>query len=598
MIPSISSDRTSVKRRASCASRRAYESAPTRTAWNRPGSGDDDAPGEHLVAFRLRHRVGFAGEQRLVHLEPVRALHPTVGRDLVAGAQREEIVDDDGLDRDLRGLTVPDDARSGGVEHREPVEGALRSVLLHDADERVRDQHEAEQRVLDRPDDQDHDEHRAEDRVEPGEDVGPRDLGKRAARAVVGRVDLPARDAVGDGGRAQPFRPGGGGGFGRRGQLGRGRCHARQANARRLPDRCDGSRSGAGHVLRHAGRMRAFQFTEWQRPPELRDVAVPEPGPGEVLVRVAASGACHSDLHIMDVPAGFMPFTPPFTLGHETTGHVAAFGPGVERWQPRRRGGDLRTVGLWCVPAVSPVGRELLRARERARRRGRRARARRRHGGVRARPLGPPARPTRRSRSGRRRAARRRRVDPVPRHRTLAHCTRSGHDRGRHRCRRPRTHGCADPARTHPGARDRRRHGGHEARPRARRRRRRSVERERRRRRTRESCDERQRRGARRRLRRRRRDVGNRGELGPRGRRRHDRRPRVGHAAGELRDGPLRGIGADHILGLAARAHGGARSRARGQVPRPRRALLTRRRRRCYQRLRDGTVDGRAVVVP
>ena len=34
------------------------------------------------------------------------------------------------------------------------------------------------------------------------------------------------RDTVGDFGRAEPFRPGGGGGFGRRGQLGRGRCHS------------------------------------------------------------------------------------------------------------------------------------------------------------------------------------------------------------------------------------------------------------------------------------------------------------------------------------------------------------------------------------
>jgi alcohol dehydrogenase, propanol-preferring len=33
--------------------------------------------------------------------------------------------------------------------------------------------------------------------------------------------------------------------------------------------------------------MRAFQFVEWQEPPELREVPVPEPGPGQVLVKVA-----------------------------------------------------------------------------------------------------------------------------------------------------------------------------------------------------------------------------------------------------------------------------------------------------------------------
>ena len=48
--------------------------------------------------------------------------------------------------------------------------------------------------------------------------------------------------------------------------------------------------------------MRAFQFVEWQKPPELREVPVPEPGPGQVLVKVAGAGACHSDLHLMEAP--------------------------------------------------------------------------------------------------------------------------------------------------------------------------------------------------------------------------------------------------------------------------------------------------------
>lgn len=75
--------------------------------------------------------------------------------------------------------------------------------------------------------------------------------------------------------------------------------------------------------------MRAYQLTAWQRPPELRDVPVPEPGPGQVLVEVLAAGACHSDLHLMEWPEGIVPFTLPFTLGHENTGRVAALGPGV-----------------------------------------------------------------------------------------------------------------------------------------------------------------------------------------------------------------------------------------------------------------------------
>ena len=48
--------------------------------------------------------------------------------------------------------------------------------------------------------------------------------------------------------------------------------------------------------------MRAFQFVEWQKPPELREVPVPEPGPGQVPVKVAGAGACHADLHPMQAP--------------------------------------------------------------------------------------------------------------------------------------------------------------------------------------------------------------------------------------------------------------------------------------------------------
>jgi succinate semialdehyde reductase (NADPH) len=56
----------------------------------------------------------------------------------------------------------------------------------------------------------------------------------------------------------------------------------------------------------------------------LRD---PEPGPGEVLVRVAACGVCHSDLHLIK---GETPARLPMVLGHEIAGTVVALGDGVE----------------------------------------------------------------------------------------------------------------------------------------------------------------------------------------------------------------------------------------------------------------------------
>lgn len=72
--------------------------------------------------------------------------------------------------------------------------------------------------------------------------------------------------------------------------------------------------------------MKAVQLVRWQAEPELRDVEVPQPGPGEVLVKVVATGLCHSDLHVMEWPEGALPWRLPFTLGHETAGIVAALG--------------------------------------------------------------------------------------------------------------------------------------------------------------------------------------------------------------------------------------------------------------------------------
>jgi propanol-preferring alcohol dehydrogenase len=77
--------------------------------------------------------------------------------------------------------------------------------------------------------------------------------------------------------------------------------------------------------------MRAVVFSEWQTFPTIEDVDQPEPGPGEVLLKVAGAGACHSDVAIYKDfakdAAGSIP--PPFTLGHENAGWVEALGPGV-----------------------------------------------------------------------------------------------------------------------------------------------------------------------------------------------------------------------------------------------------------------------------
>jgi alcohol dehydrogenase, propanol-preferring len=90
--------------------------------------------------------------------------------------------------------------------------------------------------------------------------------------------------------------------------------------------------------------MRAYRLTEWQSQPELLDVAVPEPDPGEVLIKIGGAGACHSDLHLMEWPPGTTGFDPPFTLGHENAGWVEALGAGVEGL---RAGEAVAVYGPW-----------------------------------------------------------------------------------------------------------------------------------------------------------------------------------------------------------------------------------------------------------
>ncbi|MCC6944284.1 MAG: alcohol dehydrogenase catalytic domain-containing protein, partial [Thermomicrobiales bacterium] len=74
--------------------------------------------------------------------------------------------------------------------------------------------------------------------------------------------------------------------------------------------------------------MRAAVVHEFGKPLALDTVQVPEPGAGQVLVKVMASGVCHTDLHAAN---GDWPVKPklPFIPGHEGAGVVAAVGPGV-----------------------------------------------------------------------------------------------------------------------------------------------------------------------------------------------------------------------------------------------------------------------------
>ena len=63
-------------------------------------------------------------------------------------------------------------------------------------------------------------------------------------------------------------------------------------------------------------------------PLAVEEVPTPAPGPGEILVRVEASGLCHTDIHAAHGDWPVKP-TPPFIPGHEGVGIVERVGPGV-----------------------------------------------------------------------------------------------------------------------------------------------------------------------------------------------------------------------------------------------------------------------------
>jgi propanol-preferring alcohol dehydrogenase len=84
--------------------------------------------------------------------------------------------------------------------------------------------------------------------------------------------------------------------------------------------------------------MKAAVAHEFGKPLSLRNVDVPRPGSGQILLRVAASGVCHTDLHAVD---GDWPVKPklPFIPGHEAAGEVAAVGPDVTLFKEGDRAG-------------------------------------------------------------------------------------------------------------------------------------------------------------------------------------------------------------------------------------------------------------------
>jgi S-(hydroxymethyl)glutathione dehydrogenase/alcohol dehydrogenase len=89
--------------------------------------------------------------------------------------------------------------------------------------------------------------------------------------------------------------------------------------------------------------MKAAVMRAQNAPLSLEEVRIDDPDPGEVLVKTAASGICHSDLHVIE---GGLPVPPPCILGHEPAGIVEKVGAGVTDFKP----GDhvIGCITQWC----------------------------------------------------------------------------------------------------------------------------------------------------------------------------------------------------------------------------------------------------------
>ncbi|MGI9328678.1 MAG: Zn-dependent alcohol dehydrogenase [Pseudomonadales bacterium] len=77
--------------------------------------------------------------------------------------------------------------------------------------------------------------------------------------------------------------------------------------------------------------MKAAVFREVNQPMEIEDIAISKPGPREVLIRTAAAGVCHSDMHFFN---GTYPGQVPMVLGHESAGIVEQVGSDVQYVKP------------------------------------------------------------------------------------------------------------------------------------------------------------------------------------------------------------------------------------------------------------------------
>ena len=110
-----------------------------------------------------------------------------------------------------------------------------------------------------------------------------------------------------------------------------------------------------GRASRRRRRGELMKAMVLDRPGELLRLAelpVPQPGAGQILVKVKACAVCRTDLHVVDgeLPEPKLPLVP----GHEIVGEVARLGSGVDRFRPGERVGCAGPSGASRPPVARP----------------------------------------------------------------------------------------------------------------------------------------------------------------------------------------------------------------------------------------------------
>ena len=98
--------------------------------------------------------------------------------------------------------------------------------------------------------------------------------------------------------------------------------------------------------------MKAIQYTAFGTRPTLVEVEKPSPGPGEVLLRITASGLCHSDEFVMMMPEEGLPLSDADDVGARAGRRRGGAGRGRDRRRGRASGHRLRLLGVWRVRDV------------------------------------------------------------------------------------------------------------------------------------------------------------------------------------------------------------------------------------------------------